>query len=98
LLVPITQASTAFDDFYPNACAICGVRVFGYSGGVPVYYCAECYGKWKDDIIGRAPWAYMLYKAEHARRKRRTRRTKQAALVVVSLDAIVEAGKVGIRV
>lgn len=56
-----------------NMCAICEREVSRRVKGVPVYYCAECFERFKDDILNRVPWVIYLMNREKQRRKKRNR-------------------------
>lgn len=56
-----------------NCCALCDKPVVGYTGGVPRYYCNDCFETYNEDILANALWVVMMLRLEKARRKRRNR-------------------------
>lgn len=57
-----------------NLCCICDERaVHRLIGGVPAYYCAECFEAHKTDILAGVEWVRRLMNDEKQRRKRRNR-------------------------
>ena len=56
-----------------NLCCICDKEVHRRIGGIPAYYCAECFEAHKSDILVNAAWVKFLMNAERQRRKRRNR-------------------------
>lgn len=64
----------------PNGCSLCGHHVRGFVGGVPVYFCPNCYTQYRDAIFSRTAWLVYLSNAEKQRRKRRNRMLKGPGL------------------
>ena len=57
-----------------NICCICDEKtVHRRIGGVPAYYCADCFETHKHDILANVAWVKLLMNGERQRRKRRNR-------------------------
>lgn len=57
-----------------NICCICDEKtVHRRIGGVPAYYCADCFETYKNDILANVAWVKLLMNGERQRRKRRNR-------------------------
>ncbi len=63
-----------------NCCALCEAPVSGHVGGVPVYFCPECWEANKDGIMAAVVWIAGMLRLEKARRKRRNRLMKSVGL------------------
>jgi hypothetical protein len=57
-----------------NQCCICEKTIRRkVKGGLPTYFCAECFKQNVEDIMQAVPWVRYLLNREKQRRKRRNR-------------------------
>ncbi len=65
----------------PNGCALCERVIGGCAGGIPVYFCKQCFDTHSQEILKKVPWIDYLRKAEKNRRRNRNRRRKHGLKV-----------------